>query len=264
MTSPYDELAREFAAICLKASIAVMEIYRSDFTPEQKADCSPVTEADRLCEALILEGLSALLPDTPVLAEESFEAGVRPQVGDRFLLVDPVDGTKEFIKKNGEFTLNIGLIEQGLPVAGCVYAPALERLYVGGDRAYSGQAEPGARLERVALNLIRVREPRSDQRIAVVSRSHASRAATEYAERYGVSQTVCAGSSLKFCMIAEGRADIYPRFTPTMEWDTAAGHSVLAAAGGRMTTPEGAPFLYGKREDGYRNGPFIAAACDVL
>lgn len=255
------DLARSFADICLQAAVPVMEVYGQDFTPEQKEDRSPVTEADKRAEAVILKALAALLPDTPVLAEEKFSEGVRPEVSDRFLLVDPVDGTKEFIRKNGEFTLNIALIDAGRPVAGCVYAPALERLYLGAAGiAYAATARPAETLDPDSLIPIKTRASRPDGKIAVMSRSHADEQTRAFAEVQGVSETVSAGSSLKFCRVAEGAADLYPRFGPTMEWDTAAGHAVVEAAGGEVTCPDGSPFRYGKVEDGYRNGPFVVWA----
>ncbi len=258
MTASRNSLARQFAEICLEAAVPVMAVYKTDFTPEQKADRSPVTEADRRAEAIILDRLREILPEIPVLAEESFEAGVRPEVGARFLLVDPVDGTKEFIKKNGEFTINIALIENGVPVAGCVYAPALERIFIGGEEALAGAAQPGSRLEQADLQPITVRVPPASGRTAVMSRSHADETTKQFAASQGVTETVSAGSSLKFCKVAEGLADLYPRFVPTMEWDTGAGHAVLAAAGGRVTNPDGTPFAYAKVKSGYKNGPFIA------
>ena len=258
MTETCDQLARRFAEICLEAAVPVMEVYASDFTAEQKEDRSPVTEADRRAEAIILERLADYLPGVPVLAEESFEAGVRPVVKDRFLLVDPVDGTKEFIKKNGEFTINIALIENGVPVAGCVYAPALDRIFLGGDTALAGAARPGSTLAEAALSPITVRTPPQGGKTAVMSRSHADETTKAFAQSQGVTETVSAGSSLKFCRVAEGAADLYPRFAPTMEWDTGAGHAVLAAAGGAVTNPDGTPFRYAKTEAGYKNGPFVA------
>jgi 3'(2'), 5'-bisphosphate nucleotidase len=235
-----------------------MEVYAQDFTAEQKDDRSPVTEADRRAERVILESLKALLPNVPVLAEESFAAGMRPEISDRFLLVDPVDGTKEFIKKNGEFTINIALIESGVPVAGCVYAPALERLYVGADAAAAaGSGKPGDAFDAASLSPIKVRDGSSPEKIAVMSRSHADEETRRFALEQGVTETISAGSSLKFCRVAEGAADLYPRFGPTMEWDTGAGHAVVNGAGGRVTRPDGSPFLYGKVEEGYRNGPFV-------
>lgn len=257
---PLDDLALTFGNICLKAAVPVMEVYATDFTAEQKADRSPVTEADKRAEVVILEALKLHLPDTPVLAEESYEAGVRPAVDDEFLLVDPVDGTKEFIAKRDEFTINIALIRGGEPVCGAVYAPALKRLYLGGSAAYAADLAPGASLERVALKQITTRRPPTAGLTAVMSRSHADEQTREFANAHGVVDTISAGSSLKFCRLAEGSADLYPRFGPTMEWDTAAGHAVLAAAGGTVTQPDGAQFLYGKTEAGYLNGPFVAWA----
>lgn len=258
MTESRDALAQAFAAICLEAARPVMEVYATEFTPEQKSDRSPVTEADRRAEAIILQRLAAQLPGVPVLAEEQFEAGVRPAVSDRFVLVDPVDGTKEFIAKNGEFTINIALVEAGVPVVGCVYAPALKRVYLGGETARAGAAAPGASLDDLTLSPITVRPAPAQGRVAVMSRSHADDQTRRFAEAQGVTETISAGSSLKFCRVAEGAADLYPRFGPTMEWDTAAGHAVLSAAGGWVTTPDGAPFAYAKTEAGYRNGAFIA------
>lgn len=255
-----DALARSFGQICLDAAIPVMEVYESDFTAEQKADKSPVTEADKRAEVIILKALSELLPDVPVLAEESFEAGVRPSVEDEFLLVDPVDGTKEFIAKRGEFTINIALIRKGVPVAGAVYAPALDRLYLGGETAFTGDFKPGDALDETHLSAARTRQKPASGMTAVMSRSHADEETKAFARAQGVTEAVSAGSSLKFCKLAEGAADLYPRFGPTMEWDTAAGHAVLKAAGGTVTQPDGAPFVYGKTEAGYKNGAFVAWA----
>ncbi|WP_440958835.1 3'(2'),5'-bisphosphate nucleotidase CysQ [Oceanicaulis sp. LC35] len=255
-----DALARSFGQICLEAAIPVMEVYESDFTAEQKADKSPVTEADKRAEIIILKALAELMPDVPVLAEESFEAGIRPSVEDEFLLVDPVDGTKEFIAKRGEFTINIALIRNGVPVAGAVFAPALNQLYLGGETAFTGAFEPGETLAIDRLKPAKTREKPASGMTAVMSRSHADDQTKAFAEAQGVTEAVSAGSSLKFCKLAEGAADLYPRFGPTMEWDTAAGHAVLKAAGGAVTEPDGAPFRYGKTEAGYKNGAFVAWA----
>ncbi|XBQ16890.1 MAG: 3'(2'),5'-bisphosphate nucleotidase CysQ [Oceanicaulis sp.] len=253
-----DDIAFALAAICLHAGVPVMNVYANDFMPEQKADRSPVTEADRLAEAVILDWLKRLMPGVPVLAEESFAAGVRPETGARFLLVDPVDGTREFIDRNGEFTINIALVEHGVPVAGCVYAPALGQIYAGGRRAFTAAATPGADIGSLDWRPIRTRAAPKDGLVALTSRSRVDEAAERFAREHGAARLVPTGSSLKFCKIAEGAADLYPRFGATMEWDIAAGHAVLAAAGGAVTTPGGDPFTYGKADAGYQNGPFVA------
>ncbi|MEE2566441.1 3'(2'),5'-bisphosphate nucleotidase CysQ [Hyphobacterium marinum] len=251
-----DSLAFEFARICSRASVAVMDIYGTEFTASQKADRSPVTAADHAAEAIILEELAALLPGVPILAEEAFEGGNRPEIGGEFLLVDPVDGTKEFISRNGQFTINIALISGRTPMAGCVQAPALGAIFAGGKSAFSCQGAPGA--ARFDWSGIAARPRPTENLTAVMSRSHRDPETEALARAEGVTETISAGSSLKFCMLAEGKADIYPRFGPTMEWDTAAGHAVLAAAGGRVENPDGTPFRYGKVETGFLNGPFIA------
>ncbi|TGY90288.1 3'(2'),5'-bisphosphate nucleotidase CysQ [Marinicauda algicola] len=255
-----DHIARRFAAICARAGVPVMEVYARPFTVGQKADNSLVTEADERAETLILEALARDFPGVPVLAEESFAAGLRPLIDGDFLLVDPVDGTKEFISKNGEFTINIALVSGRRPVAGCVYAPALERIYLGDREAWAGGLKPGGQFDLRALSPISTRSPREGKKVAVMSRSHADDTTRAFAEAQGVTDTVSAGSSLKFCLLAEGKADIYPRFAPTREWDTGAGHAVLNAAGGRVTDPDGRDFLYGKVEADYLNGPFVAWA----
>ena len=253
-----DQLALAFARICNAASGIVMQVYNSDFETRQKSDASPVTQADEAAEAIILEALAKTLPGVPILAEESFEAGIKPSIGSEFLLVDPVDGTKEFINKNGQFTINIALISNRAPIAGAVYAPALNRIFLGGRQAFCGDLEPGSDALETCLIAANARRFGSEPRTAVMSRSHADEQTLAFAKAEGITETISAGSSLKFCMLAEGKADLYPRFGPTMEWDTAAGHAVLNAAGGRVENPDGTPFCYGKVETGFLNGPFIA------
>lgn len=258
MSLEHDALARSFADICLKAAIEVMDVYDSGFVVTSKEDRSPVTAADTRAEAVILEALAKVMPGVPVLAEESFSAGFRPDIEREFLLVDPVDGTKEFINRNGEFTINIALISGRVPVAGCVYAPALKRIYLGGRAGLTGDAAPGSRLDDATLAPLKARLMPETERVAVMSRSHADERTRAFALSQGAAAAVNAGSSLKFCLVAEGKADLYPRFGPTMEWDTGAGHAVLIAAGGSVTGPDGSPFLYGKTEQGYLNGSFVA------
>ncbi|BDX00665.1 3'(2'),5'-bisphosphate nucleotidase CysQ [Maricaulis maris] len=251
-------IAFEFARICSLAAVKIMEIYESDFEARGKDDKSPVTDADELAEKIILAELEAALPGIPVLAEESFAAGFRPKTDGAFILVDPVDGTKEFINKNGEFTVNIALIENRAPTAGCVFAPARERIFVGGTHAWAGALKAGAPVSADSLDMITTRDRPAGGMTAVMSRSHADEKTRAFANAQGVTETVSAGSSLKFCLIAEGTADVYPRFGPTKEWDTGAGHAVLNAAGGAVLTPDGAPFIYAKEAVEYLNGAFVA------
>ena len=251
-------IAFEFARICSLAGVKIMEIYETDFDTRGKDDKSPVTDADELAEAIILAELKTRFPDVPVLAEESFASGFRPEIGSAFILVDPVDGTKEFINKNGEFTVNIALIEDRAPTAGCVFAPARERIFVGGTQAWAGPLKAGETVSADALEPIATRDRPAGGMTAVMSRSHADEKTLAFADAQGVTEKVSAGSSLKFCLVAEGTADVYPRFGPTKEWDTGAGHAVLNAAGGAVLTPEGDAFVYAKEDVEYLNGAFVA------
>jgi 3'(2'), 5'-bisphosphate nucleotidase len=250
VTTDLDHLAREFGRIAREAGAVIMSIYAGEAAARLKDDRSPVTEADEAAEAVILARLADLLPDVPVVAEESVAKGIVPETGERFLLVDPLDGTKEFLSRNGEFTVNIALVEARRPVAGCVYAPAIDALYAAGSHAWrvAGAAETGLSTRAYPLGGL----------TALSSRSHPDAQSEAFLASIPVTERREAGSSLKFCRVAEGVADVYPRFGPTMEWDVAAGHAVLAAAGGCVVRPDGSPFLYGKRESGYRNGAFVA------
>jgi 3'(2'), 5'-bisphosphate nucleotidase len=238
-------------ALAERAGALILEHYRDGVAVRAKADASPVTVADEAAEALILEGLAELTPEIPVVAEETVAAGHVPELGDgRFWLVDPLDGTKEFLSRNGEFTVNIALIEGREPVLGVVFAPALGKVWWGARGA-------GAMLRDAAGERPIAARPRPASGIvAVASRSHSDPQTEAFLDQMGVAERISAGSSLKFCLVAEGRADVYPRFGPTMEWDTAAGHAVLRAAGGQVTTRDGAPFTY--RKPGFRNPEFIA------
>jgi 3'(2'), 5'-bisphosphate nucleotidase len=236
-----------------RAGEAIMAVYAGDFAVARKADSSPVTLADQRAEAIILAALAEAAPGIPVVAEEQADSdGLPAETGDLFWLVDPLDGTKEFISRNGEFTVNIGLIQGGAPILGMVHVPALGVTY--------GSAAPGtARRWRgnAAPEPIAARPAPAGGLVVVHSRSHEN---NEKFDAYLVGKPVAekrvCGSSVKFCLLAAGEADLYPRFGPTMEWDTAAGHAVLIAAGGSVTTLDGAPFLYGKT--GLRNPGFIA------
>ena len=253
-------------AICdlaLEAGAKALEIYHSKYSIEEKDDASPVTDADRLCEEIILKGLRALAPEMPILAEESASEGRIPVLGEEFFLVDPLDGTKEFIKKTGEFTVNIALIRKQRPMIGVVYAPALGQLYAGAlkagawSAAVSEDGVPGRR------QVIKARAKPQSNVVAVASRSHRSPETEAYLAAMNIDDFVAAGSSLKFCLIAEGSADIYPRFGRTMEWDTGAGQAVLEAAGGKVLTyPDGTTLGYGKKARGFDNPFFVASGAD--
>jgi len=251
-------MLRALARIAYDAGAIVLGHYTEEITATRKEDSSPVTAADVDAERFILKRLAQLAPEVPVVAEEEVAAGRIPKVGRRFFLVDPLDGTKEFISKNGEFTINIAEIVEGKPVRGVVYAPAKDRIYFGETLtgAFAAIAPPGGAPDFAEAHSIHVRTPPADGLVAAVSRSHNDQKTGEYLAAYKVKSFVVAGSSLKFCLVASGEADIYPRHGRTMEWDTAAGHAVLAAAGGTLTTPEGKPFAYGK--PGFANPHFVA------
>jgi 3'(2'), 5'-bisphosphate nucleotidase len=242
-----------------RAGEAIMEVYGGDFAVGRKADASPVTLADQRAETIILAALAAGTPDIPVVAEEQSETdGLPSAAADLFWLVDPLDGTKEFVSRNGEFTVNIGLIQRGEPILGMVHVPALGLTYAGAGPGSARRWRGSAAAEKIAA-----RRPPPNGLVVVHSRSHEN---NEKFAAYLVGKTVAekrvCGSSVKFCQLAAGEADLYPRFGPTMEWDTAAGHAVLLAAGGSMTTLDGATFRYGK--SGFRNPGFIARGLSPL
>jgi 3'(2'), 5'-bisphosphate nucleotidase len=242
--------------IAEEAAREIMRIYAGDLGARDKADKSPVTDADHAAEAVILAGLRRLTPETVIIAEEEMAAGRVPTLrdGQPFWLVDPLDGTKEFIKRNGEFTVNIALIEDARPILGIVLAPATDTLWRGARGLGADKREGSG-----AFTPIRTRTPPSEGLTACASRSHAIYSDLDIWFRNNnltVADRVQAGSSLKFCLIAEGKADIYPRFGPTNEWDTAAAQGVLEAAGGEVVTTDDRPLLYGKPR--FANPHFIA------
>jgi 3'(2'), 5'-bisphosphate nucleotidase len=242
----------------LDAGRAAHQIYQGSFEVQRKADHSPVTAADHAAEAIILERLKRTAPSVPVVAEEEVAAGRVPEIGNEFFLVDPLDGTKEFIQRNGDFTVNIALVRGGDPVLGVVYAPVTGALYIGdvsAGKAFRGHRPPGSS-DSSPPDPIRVRHPPARGLTAVVSRSHSTPETETYLSQYQLAERVSVGSSLKFCLVAAGEADLYPRLGPTMEWDTAAGQAVLVAAGGSVLAPGGAPLTYGK--PGLRNSFFVA------
>jgi len=243
----------------IEAGRVVDHIYRTGFEVHAKADASPVTTADRAAEEVILGHLRRAAPAIAIVAEEQSAAGRTPASAQEFFLVDPLDGTKEFVARRGEFTINIAWVRAGSPVLGVVYAPANRSLFAGdvsAGRAFRSFQDPQARPSS-ARELIRVRTVPATGITAVASRSHRTAETNSYLARYHVAELVSVGSSLKFCLVAEGKADLYPRLAPTMEWDTAAGHAVLLAAGGRVYAPDGGPLKYGKPE--FRNPWFVAS-----
>jgi 3'(2'),5'-bisphosphate nucleotidase len=247
-------------AVALAAGAAMMPIYERGAGSTQKSDGSPVTEADELAERMILAALAAAAPGVAVVAEESVAAGRVPATEGRFLLVDPLDGTKEFIGRNGDFTVNIALIEGGEPSFGLVYAPAMGELYVGarGAGAWLGQVAGGAVTGWTAITT----RPAPAAIAVVASRSHLTPETRAFVERFTVESFVSRGSSLKFCQVARGEADLYPRLGRTMEWDIAAGDAVLRAAGGMVTALDAQPMRYGKRNQAedvdFANPHFVA------
>ena len=248
---PLEPLLAALVPLIHQAGELVMRIYATDFAVEVKGDDSPVTLADQCAEKVIFDGLRHLTPEIPIVGEEAASAGDIPDVSNRFWLVDPIDGTKEFVNRNGEFTVNIALVDHGVPVLGLVLAPALGTLY-------AGAAGLGAWVEVLGQRRsIRVRSVPADGMTVVGSRHHGNDTAVDaFLAGRRVAARRAVGSSLKLCLLAEGLADVYPRFGRTMEWDTAAGDAVLRAAGGSVRTLAGAPLAYGK--PGFENPDFAA------
>jgi 3'(2'), 5'-bisphosphate nucleotidase len=255
MQLPTDE---ELTTLVLDAAVAaarvILDVYARPITAVSKADGSPVTEADAAAEAIILEYLRPT--GIPVLGEESVAAGIIPTLGDRYFVVDPLDGTKEFIKRNGEFTVNIALVEFGLPVMGVVLAPVTGETFIGdATGAWFCNTLSGTASERTSIAVAS-----ADRLRIVASRSHGHAALAGLCQTLDVEADVSVGSSLKFCLLARGDAQLYPRFTPTCEWDTAAGQAVLEAAGGAVVTLDGERMRYGKHNVAFLNPYFVAAS----
>jgi 3'(2'), 5'-bisphosphate nucleotidase len=258
-TNQDNALFEAIVAAAIEAGKVVHNIYRGGFEVSHKADESPVTSADHAAEAIILQRLRAAAPQIPIIAEEEVAAGRVPAVGSEFFLVDPLDGTKEFIQKRGDFTVNIALVRDRVPVLGVVYAPAKSSLFAGNVTAKSAfrSDQNTDTAEHAPRRPIKIRPAPASGIIAVSSRSHSTPETDAYLAQCNVADRVSIGSSLKFCLVAAAEADLYPRLGPTMEWDTAAGHAVLLAAGGSVWAPGGTPFLYAK--PGFRNTFFIAS-----
>jgi 3'(2'), 5'-bisphosphate nucleotidase len=236
------ELLDATRAIAVEAGRRILDVYERDFAVTQKDDRSPLTEADGAANEIIVARLMALTPDIPVLSEESASVDYAERARwTRFWLVDPLDGTKEFIKRNGEFTVNIALIENGRPVLGVVYVPVLGDIYSACRGAGAFRQKSECKPEAIHARRFERGKP-----IVVASRSHAGPETVEFLKNLGPHDTVSMGSSLKFCLVAAGTADVYPRLGPTMEWDTAAAQCVVEEAGGRVTDTRGVPLAYNK------------------
>jgi 3'(2'), 5'-bisphosphate nucleotidase len=252
LSADYARLIDDLATAAREAGEAILEIVRRGFEVESKVDASPVTEADRAAELIILAALARAAPGVPVIAEEEVAAGRIPAHDQTYFLVDPLDGTKEFVRGGEDYTVNVGLIESGTPKLGVVFAPATGRLH-------GGCVGSGAWMDEGRGRIAIFTKARGEAITAVASKSHLNQATIDYLEAaVGTCDYVSVGSSLKFCIVAEGRADIYPRAAPTSEWDTAAGHAVLLAAGGLVDGPDGEPLRYGKRA--FLNRAFVATS----
>jgi 3'(2'), 5'-bisphosphate nucleotidase len=264
----YRALVEALLPAVLAAGRIEMRHFAAGVAVETKADTTPVTAADREAEAVLEEALQRAAPGVPVIAEEAVAAGRVPAVGDTFFLVDPLDGTRAFIKGSPEFTVNIGLIVDRRPVFGIIYAPALGQLFatVGPHESAEASISPDGRADLAAYTLTRLatRQPDPQALVAFASRTHAAQSTDEFLKRLPIAEKRRASSSLKFCLIARGDADLYARLGETSEWDTAAGQAILAAAGGCVTTLDGQELLYGKSAAGYGNPHFIAWAREPL
>lgn len=256
-------LARALLPALAEAARVILSTRENGLVIDHKSDESPVTEADRLAEDILTKALHRIDPATPVVAEESSAAGAAPDVGRTFFLLDPLDGTRDYCAGRDDFTINVGLIDDGHPVFGLIFAPAHRELYftrAPGEAmaaAFDAQSPPPT-LESLGANVVHVRTGQAGRLTALVSRREAGSAFDERLNDLGVIARICASSAVKFGHLARGDADIYPRFGPTCEWDTAAGHAIVEAAGGTVTALDGSPMVYGKIAEKFLNGPFIA------
>lgn len=256
---PDTALVDALVVLTAQAGQLILELSSAGVEIHAKQDTSPVTNADVRAEEMILAGLGRLLPGVPVLAEESVADGKVPELDGAFIALDPLDGTREFVAGRPEYTVNVALVEKGRPSLGILHAPALGRTYWGvpGTGAARAVHEKGAIPEAGIFAPIRTRVPPTPP-VALTSRGHNNAPTEAFLDELGVTERQRLGSALKFALVAEGAADLYARFGPTMEWDIAAGEAVLAAAGGAVLDPDGQPLAYAKKTDGFRNGPFIA------
>ena len=253
-------LSLELVNTAYKAGLVIMDIYKKDFNIDIKNDNSPVTIADQKAEELILSDLSNKFPNIPVISEEAYYNGIIPDFSNEFFLVDPLDGTKEFIKKNGEFTVNIGLIKNGYALMGVVYAPAKKYMYFCDENNNAFELKINNNFSGSLKDAKKINTNSSKEvaLTAITSRSHNNSKTDDFLKNYNIKETLLFGSSYKFCLIASGKADIYPRLSPTCEWDIAAGHAILKAAGGNVYSLDGNELQYGFKKEKFINPPFLA------
>jgi len=260
MNLPNDsDLIEALVAAAIAAGGIILNVRDGGLSVEKKSDASPVTEADRAAEREITTRLHQIAPGVGVIAEEAVAEGRVADIGDVFFLVDPLDGTREFVKGGNDFTVNIGLIRDGKPALGVIFVPATGKLYAGvvGQGAWKAEVKNGVVGRRTAMH---VRPPPADAIDVVASKSHRTKETDDFIAKFEVGRLVSAGSSVKFCVLAAGLADLYPRMGTTMQWDTAAGEAILRSAGGKVVTVDGAPLFYGRNTEGelFRNPWFIA------
>ncbi|MFM7083814.1 MAG: 3'(2'),5'-bisphosphate nucleotidase CysQ [Hyphomicrobium sp.] len=261
----YEKLANHLVSTVLEAGRLILSIRKKGYTVDTKTDSSPVTEADKRVEKLLLKLLAEIAPHIPVIAEEEMASGQTPSINsdNPFFLIDPLDGTRDFCENRDDFTINVGLIENRRPTFGLIYAPARTELFLTltEDTALFTKVEPLKTvrcLEDLNLSQIKVRSGTHGHLHALVSRSETKSEFSDKIKQFGADKITGMGSAIKFCLLARGDADIYPRFGATHEWDTAAGQAILEAAGGSLLSMDGSPFTYGNCHQKYLNGPFIA------
>lgn len=254
----YARLLEPLAKLAAAAGHRILETAPLDLLPRSKVDLSPVTAADEASEAVLREGLARILPGVPVIAEEGVAAGNLPEPGREFFLVDPLDGTREFLAGHQEYAVNLALVSGGVPKVGLIYAPAFGIMYAGSEgSALRATLPPGGDFDRAKAAPIRAR-PRPARLVVAVSRSHPDPETEQFLTTLPIERRLVIGAALKFVAVAEGLADAYPRLAPLSEWDVAAGHALVVAAGGSMQAPDGGALSYGARARNFRLGGFIA------
>jgi 3'(2'), 5'-bisphosphate nucleotidase len=255
------QLADEITTLLSKAAAAILAFDPASITRSVKLDHSPVTAADDAAQSVIVDGLTRLLPGVSIISEEMDRRCIRFSPGDLFLLVDPLDGTREYLAGRNEYTVNVSIVLGGVPLFGCIVAPALGTAWRGlaGERAERLELPPGAEAGACRHKAsLRTRPLHTARPVIAVSRSHLDAQTEEFAARFPSAERIACGSSLKFCRIAEGQVDLYPRLAPTHEWDIAAGHAIVSAAGGDVTAPDGKPLTYGRAGADFRVDGFVA------